>query len=60
MDPDQPGKTTSWAGSVLGVYYLVRLYLPDSPLGERGRQPGTFGVLPGPLASDLVGSVWPL
>ena len=34
----------------------MRLYLPDSRLGESGRQPGTFGVLPGALASDLVGS----
>ena len=44
----------------LGVYFQVRLYLPDSPLGESLRQPRTFGVLLGPLASDLVGSVWPL
>ena len=55
-----------------GVYYLVRLYSPDSPLGESGGQPRTVGVLPGPLASDLAGSclalraltslglVWPL
>ena len=39
-----------------GVYFLVRLYLPDS----LGRQPRNFGVLPSPLASDLIGSVWPL
>ena len=39
-----------------GVYYLVRLYLPDSLVGESGGQPRTVGVLPGPLGSDLVGS----
>ena len=40
----------------LVVYFLVRLYLQDSPLGGSGRQPRTFGVLPGPLGSDLAGS----
>ena len=39
--PDRPGKTTSWTGSVW-VYYLVRLSLPDSPLGESRRQPRTL------------------
>ena len=37
----------------------MRLYPPDSPLGESGGQPRTFGVLPGPLASDLAGSDGP-
>ena len=35
-----------WLG--FGVYCLVRLNLPDSPLGESGRQPRKFGFLPSP------------